>query len=108
MRPGDDASITCTASGDEPIQISWAKKGQPYLPRSVYARNGRLDFRRISYDDQGRYVCTASNQVGTSEATAEVLVDSKCFQDLDIEFLGYFSIYFSFEHFLFYDIKIQY
>ena len=94
MRPGDDASITCTASGDEPIQISWAKKGQPYLPRSVYARNGRLDFRRISYDDQGRYVCTALNQVGTSEATAEVLVDSKCFQDLDIEFLDYFSIYF--------------
>lgn len=77
VRPGDDASIVCTATGDQPIQISWSKSGQPYLPRSVYARDGRLDFLRISADDQGRYVCVASNQIGTSEATAEVIVSSE-------------------------------
>ncbi len=74
VRPGDDAGISCSATGEQPIQIEWSKLGQPYLPRSVYARGGRLDFRAISTDDQGRYVCTASNQIGTSEATAEVIV----------------------------------
>ena len=34
--------ISCTATGDQPIQIQWAKQGQPYLPRSVFARGGQL------------------------------------------------------------------
>ena len=77
VRPGDDAIITCTAVGDQPIQIQWAKQGQPYLPRSVFHRAGQLTFRSISSDDQGRYTCSARNQIGTSEATAEVIVSSK-------------------------------
>ena len=77
VRPGDDASILCSASGDSPIRIEWAKEGQPYLPRSVFASNGQLQFHEISSEDQGRYVCTASNPMGTSEATAEVVVSSE-------------------------------
>ena len=106
VRPGDDASIYCSASGDSPIRIGktyalkkyaqfalniehyrptnfafpyieWAKEGQPYLPRSVFASNGQLQFQEISSEDQGRYVCTASNPLGTSEATAEVVVSSE-------------------------------
>ena len=77
MRPGEDATIICTATGDQPIQIQWAKIGQPYLPRSVVSRGGRLDFRRISAEDQGKYTCSARNQIGNSDATAEVVVSSK-------------------------------
>ena len=57
--------------------VEWAKEGQPYLPRSVFASNGQLQFHEISSEDQGRYVCTASNPMGTSEATAEVVVSSE-------------------------------
>jgi hypothetical protein len=77
VRPGEDATIQCSATGDQPIRLEWSKEGQPYLPRSVFASEGRLEFRRISSDDQGRYTCTGSNQIGTSEATAEVIVSSK-------------------------------
>ena len=79
VSPGDDAEISCTASGDSPINIQWAKQGQPYLPRAVIAQGGRLMFRQISSEDQGRYTCTASNQIGTSEATAEVIVTTSEF-----------------------------
>ena len=82
VRPGDDASILCSATGDPPLRLEWAKEGQPYLPNSVSAFEGQLQFRRISSDDQGRYVCTASNSIGTSQATAEVLVSSKCHKHL--------------------------
>ena len=54
VRQGDSARIICTATGDQPIQIQWAKQGQPYLPRSVTARGGQLAFQRISLDDQGK------------------------------------------------------
>ena len=83
VRPGEDATILCTATGDAPIQIQWAKLGQPYLPRSVIARGGRLEFRGISSEDQGRYTCTARNQVGTMDATAEVVVSSKFIFTID-------------------------
>ena len=78
VRPGQDAAITCTTSGDQPITIEWSKEGQPYLPRSVYADlgRGRLEFRAISAEDQGRYTCMASNPLGVSEGTAEVIVSS--------------------------------
>ena len=79
VRPGEDATILCTATGDAPIQIQWAKLGQPYLPRSVISRGGRLEFRGISSEDQGRYTCSARNQVGSFDATAEVVVSSKWF-----------------------------
>ena len=44
---------------------------------SVSANNGQLQFRAISSEDQGRYVCTATNPMGASKATAEVIVSSK-------------------------------
>ena len=34
VRPGDNAYILCTANGDPPMRIQWAKEGQPYLPNS--------------------------------------------------------------------------
>ena len=46
------------------------------MPRSVISRGGRLEFRGISSEDQGRYTCSARNQVGSFDATAEVVVSS--------------------------------
>ena len=34
VRPGDNAYILCSANGDPPMRIQWAKEGQPYLPNS--------------------------------------------------------------------------
>ncbi|XP_069692113.1 basement membrane-specific heparan sulfate proteoglycan core protein isoform X26 [Periplaneta americana] len=73
VRPGDDAYITCTATGDQPIEIQWSAMGRD-LPRSVTASQGLLQFRGIAVSDAGRYLCHARNSAGEAEAVAEVVV----------------------------------
>ncbi|CAB3365823.1 Hypothetical predicted protein [Cloeon dipterum] len=74
VRPGDNALITCEATGVEPITLSWERVGS-VMPRSVETYNGRLQFRGIEVTDAGRYICRATNRVGSAEAAAEVIVE---------------------------------
>jgi len=76
VRPGDSANIICSATGDGPIRIEWTAVGRA-LPGSATATEGYLTFRRISVDDAGKYLCTATSHVGQAEATAEVIVMGK-------------------------------
>ncbi|XP_071582302.1 basement membrane-specific heparan sulfate proteoglycan core protein isoform X3 [Temnothorax nylanderi] len=72
--PGENPSIICTATGDEPLHIEWEAIGRP-LPYSVSHSGGNLQFHGITYSDAGKYVCKATNAAGTAEAVAEVLVN---------------------------------
>ncbi|XP_039313953.1 basement membrane-specific heparan sulfate proteoglycan core protein isoform X28 [Solenopsis invicta] len=72
--PGENPSIICTATGDEPLHIEWEAIGRP-LPYSVSHSGGILQFHGITYADAGKYVCKATNAAGTAEAVAEVLVN---------------------------------
>jgi hypothetical protein len=74
VRPGDNALITCTATGQQPISIRWNRVGE-VMPRSVVVSGGRLQFRGIAVSDAGRYVCRAENSDGTAEGLAEVIVN---------------------------------
>ena len=75
VRPGDSPSIRCeVAEGDQPITITWTRQGEAGLPLTVSQSGELLQFLNIAVSDEGRYVCTASNAVGQSEATAKVIV----------------------------------
>ncbi|RWS31437.1 Basement membrane-specific heparan sulfate proteoglycan core protein-like protein [Leptotrombidium deliense] len=76
VRPGDNVFIDCIASGDAPITVVWSKMNQP-LPPKITQTTGRLEFRGITFEDAGRYLCTATNIAGSAEGVAEVLIDSK-------------------------------
>lgn len=56
------------------MSIEWAAIGRD-LPYSVSRDHGILQFHGITYSDAGKYVCKASNEAGTAEAVAEVLVN---------------------------------
>ncbi|XP_054273123.1 basement membrane-specific heparan sulfate proteoglycan core protein-like isoform X4 [Macrosteles quadrilineatus] len=75
VRPGDHAMITCTATGEQPIDISWHSADNQPLPRSVRVSGGVIEFVGIRESDAGRYVCKASNARGILEATADVIVN---------------------------------
>ncbi|KAI4497448.1 hypothetical protein M0802_007459 [Mischocyttarus mexicanus] len=81
--PGKNPSITCTATGDEPLRIQWEAIGRP-LPYSVSHDNGVLQFHGITYTDAGKYVCKATNEAGTAEAVAEVIVNEHSYDDTSI------------------------
>ena len=48
VRPGDNAYITCTATGDQPISIYWSAVGANQLPKSVSVNRGILQVRIIN------------------------------------------------------------
>lgn len=95
MGPGENPSIICTATGDEPLHIEWEAIGRP-LPYTVTHHGGILQFHGITYSDAGKYVCKATNGAGTAEAVAEVLVNGW----LIINFLNLQSIQFFCNYFL--------
>ncbi|XP_043520278.1 basement membrane-specific heparan sulfate proteoglycan core protein isoform X8 [Frieseomelitta varia] len=71
---GENPSIECRTTGDEPMTIEWDAIGRS-LPHSVTHHRGLLQFHGITYSDAGKYVCKATNEAGTAEAVAEVLVN---------------------------------
>ncbi|XP_070153239.1 basement membrane-specific heparan sulfate proteoglycan core protein isoform X5 [Polyergus mexicanus] len=81
--PGENPSIICTATGDEPLHIVWDAIGRP-LPYSVSHNRGILQFHGITYSDAGKYVCKAMNGAGTAEAVAEVLVNEHSYDDTEV------------------------
>lgn len=76
VRLGDSAYTTCSATGDEPITIEWSAVNRR-LPDSAYVNGGVLNFRSISVQDAGKYLCRAVNYAGEAEAIAEVEVLGK-------------------------------
>ncbi|KAK3867232.1 hypothetical protein Pcinc_027289 [Petrolisthes cinctipes] len=76
VRPNDRVQIRCTATGPQPITITWSKE-TGYMPPSVIINGGDLTFRGIKITDAGRYVCTAVNNAGTATGMSEVIVNEE-------------------------------
>ncbi|CAG0883138.1 unnamed protein product [Darwinula stevensoni] len=74
VRPGDDASITCIARGQQPIDLSWSRVNG-ILQNNMIVQRGQLRFQGIQVSDAGRYVCKAQNAAGSAEGIAEVVVN---------------------------------
>ncbi|XP_023290722.1 basement membrane-specific heparan sulfate proteoglycan core protein [Orussus abietinus] len=86
VRPGENPSIICTATGDQPLNIKWDAIGRS-LPHSVTDNRGLLQFHGIAFADAGKYVCKATNDAGTAEAVAEVLVNEHVFENTPVHAL---------------------
>ncbi|CAH1394861.1 unnamed protein product, partial [Nezara viridula] len=86
VRPGDDATIVCSARGEQPIEITW--RADHTLSPHVYIRGGLLSFQGITESDAGRYVCLAKNIVGLREAAAEVIVNDNGAYRVNVSVIG--------------------
>ncbi|XP_066903525.1 basement membrane-specific heparan sulfate proteoglycan core protein isoform X5 [Halyomorpha halys] len=86
VRPGDDATIVCSARGEQPIDITW--KADHTLSPHVYISGGLLSFQGITESDAGRYVCLAKNIVGLREAAAEVIVNDNGAYRVNVSVIG--------------------
>ncbi|RZB41729.1 basement membrane-specific heparan sulfate proteoglycan core protein, partial [Asbolus verrucosus] len=74
VRPGDNAHIECSATGQQPISIRWLPVGRS-MPVSVTTNDGLIRFNNIQLSDAGRYRCTATNTAGQADAVADVIVE---------------------------------
>ena len=76
-------TITCSAGGYLTPTIRWVQESGRGLPIGISQRiqpNGDLQLRwqrAIEFIDSGTYICEASNNIGNSSATLQILVQSK-------------------------------
>uniref|UniRef100_A0A671N5S8 Nectin-4-like n=1 Tax=Sinocyclocheilus anshuiensis TaxID=1608454 RepID=A0A671N5S8_9TELE len=68
-----EATLQCSGQGNpEPQRFNWTRKDEA-LPEGVTVEGGTLRFSRpLSLTDQGVYVCTTTNEVGSGKAEIRI------------------------------------
>ncbi|XP_062504884.1 hemicentin-1-like isoform X2 [Corticium candelabrum] len=78
---GRDVLLHCGAEGWSTPRISWAKLPNNNLPfdqmRHFILQNGSLMITNVRKSDEGSYVCSAVNALGTVKSTARLLVEGE-------------------------------
>lgn len=70
--------IACKVSGLPKADISWHKVNGRIPASAVVKSNGNLVLKNLSTADAGFYKCIGKNDLGTSDAVAEVRVQGNC------------------------------
>jgi hemicentin len=76
---GSPAVLDCLATGNPPPVVTWFFNSATQLPnqgntRVQQASNNSLIFSPVRAEDEGRYVCRATNAAGTESATVQLTV----------------------------------
>lgn len=62
--------LPCVARGVPEPTLTWTKDGRTY----PVSHDGSLIFGNVGLDDEGTYICTATNSAGRDEARVRLLV----------------------------------
>ena len=78
VKSGSEASFTCVALSDLPMEFSWQKDGSGIIFSSSITVNtsgnmSTLTLMPVSTTNAGSYTCTASNDAGTVTSNAATL-----------------------------------
>jgi len=74
---GDSISFDCEAEGPPAPTISWSRAGSYPLSYRASVRGSRLSFRSLTKEDEGQYICTATNRVGSQQAQTMLYVQER-------------------------------
>ena len=88
---GDTVLLTCVASGDQPLSISWSREGSVLMNDSqritIYEEEvteGGITFVQsilqicsAEINDAGSYSCTADNAAGNDTASFELTISEE-------------------------------
>ena len=75
LRPGDYLTMRCIEADNEPVLFEWSNVNGT-LSSAAYtdSYSGLLEVSSATADDAGQYKCRATNQAGSSDAFAEVIL----------------------------------
>lgn len=73
---GTDYSISCEARGTPYPTIVWTLDGRP-LDSNVKQIGNKLQFYRITSENHGHYICTATNSHGSHESAVYIEIDRR-------------------------------
>ena len=70
-----NAAFYCTVGGNPPPGVEWRFKGRKLLSGAKYLiKEGELTIKKLNYSDAGQYTCSATNILGSSEASGNLYV----------------------------------
>uniref|UniRef100_A0A3P8WN31 Heparan sulfate proteoglycan 2 n=1 Tax=Cynoglossus semilaevis TaxID=244447 RepID=A0A3P8WN31_CYNSE len=84
---GSDAVFPCVASGYPVPEIKWSK-----LPSKCFQQDNILTVPKVTHEDTGTYVCTASNKQGKVEAFTSLKVHERVMPYFAQEPLSYLTL----------------
>ena len=76
--PGDDLSLTCSASGEPTPAVSWKRFNGAWNEERMKVDKGSLTISALQEADSGIYICEAKVPFYTIEARTEVVVKGMC------------------------------
>lgn len=79
IRDGERLVLECSVNGDPDPQISWCKNGKTISSSEIMDlkyKNGvaKLTINEIFPEDEGLYVCTATNSIGSTDTQCQLTV----------------------------------
>lgn len=79
VKDGEALEIACEFSGDPEPQVSWTRNGEPLVSSEAIAlkyrnRIATLTIPEVFPEDEGTYVCKATNSVGKTDSTCTLKV----------------------------------
>ncbi|XP_016144601.1 nectin-4-like [Sinocyclocheilus grahami] len=83
-----EATLQCSGQGNpEPQKFNWTRKDEA-LPEGVTVEGGTLRFSRpLSLTDQGVYVCTTTNEVGSGKAEIQINISESSPRNTSVNYL---------------------
>ena len=74
--PGDNVTLTCSATGDTPLTYQWTMQGSTHILNSDNS-TGTLELLNIAESQFGTYTCTVSNALGEGVSNVTIEQASK-------------------------------
>lgn len=79
IRDGETLILECSVNGDPEPQILWSKNGKSISSSEIMDlkyKNGvaRLTINEVFPEDEGLYVCTATNSVGSTDTKCRLSI----------------------------------
>ena len=76
INEGANLTLNCTAIGYPLPSVVWLKDNTTLLGTLLFPKRGkgmRLHFRKMTYDEKGRYTCVARNSVGMASFAVKII-----------------------------------
>lgn len=70
----NDVTLSCTASGKPPPNVTWTKADDV---GNVLSKSSSLELKNITRKQEGLYRCTADNGLGKAESSVRIIVQCK-------------------------------
>ena len=82
IRDGDTLTLTCQVTGDPEPQITWSKNDKKISSSEIIDlkyKNGiaTLIINEVFPEDEGLYVCTATNSIGSTSTKSKLTIKRK-------------------------------